>query len=48
MPVLDIGDWKKQDKIQKWITSKKVWAAMCFPNDQVLLKTQLGSSVSLF
>ncbi|HIA10479.1 MAG TPA: hypothetical protein EYN69_00180, partial [Flavobacteriales bacterium] len=46
MPTLDIGDWRKQDEIQKWISGKRVMAWMLFPKDEKLRDDYIVLSVA--
>lgn len=34
MPAIEIGEWKKQDFLQRWITGRKVKAWMLYPKDE--------------
>jgi len=46
MPIIDIGNWRKQDEFQKWISGKKVKAWMLFPEDGKLRDDYVVLSVA--
>lgn len=33
MPELELGDWKSQNEMERWLTWQKVWGAMLFPTN---------------